>query len=51
MSYNVVARCRRGFARLSAQTGAAVVPVIGIGEPYIVGKPTLFARVFKALKP
>jgi hypothetical protein len=51
MSYAVVARCRRGFARLARDTGAALVPVIGVGETYLAGRPTLFARVFKALKP
>ncbi|KAI8471046.1 MAG: hypothetical protein J3K34DRAFT_418377 [Monoraphidium minutum] len=51
MSSAVVARCRRGFARLAAETGASIVPVIGVGEAYVAGEPTLFGRVFKSLKP
>jgi hypothetical protein len=34
-TYGVVAACRRGFARLALRSGAALVPVIGVGEPLI----------------
>ncbi|KAI8474440.1 MAG: hypothetical protein J3K34DRAFT_391245 [Monoraphidium minutum] len=50
-SYKVVLRRRRGFARLSAATGAALVPVIGIGEPFVAGEPpgTRVGVIFKAV--
>lgn len=34
-TYGVVTACRRGFARLALASGAALVPVIGVGEPLI----------------
>jgi hypothetical protein len=45
----VVAKCRRGFARLALETGASLVPVIGVGEPFVCSKPALGARVLKLL--
>ena len=50
-SYRVAVRCRRGFARLAAETGAALVPVIGVGEPYLAGEATLGARLLKLFAP
>lgn len=50
-TYNVAVRCRKGFARLAAETGAALVPVIGVGEPYVVGEPTFGARILKLVAP
>lgn len=50
-TYSVVARCRRGFARLALETGAALVPVIGVGEPLLAGRPTFGGRIFKSLQP
>jgi hypothetical protein len=50
-SYHVVAKCRRGFARLALETGASLVPVIGVGEAFIVGRAALWARVIKLMSP
>jgi hypothetical protein len=48
-TYNVAAKCRRGFARLALETGAALVPVVGVGEPFVCSKPAWGARVLKIL--
>jgi hypothetical protein len=37
-SYGVVVRRRTGFARLALETGAALVPVLGIGEAEFCGE-------------
>ncbi|GBF96565.1 diacylglycerol O-acyltransferase 2A [Raphidocelis subcapitata] len=50
-SYAVVLACRRGFARLSVETGTPLVPVVGIGEPHIAGAPAMLARITKTLVP
>jgi 1-acyl-sn-glycerol-3-phosphate acyltransferase len=36
-SYRLVLRRRLGFARLAAEAGAPLVPVIGVGEPDVTG--------------
>lgn len=51
LSYAVVARRRLGFARLAVETGAELVPVIGVGEVLIAGRPAPLSRIFKAMKP
>jgi hypothetical protein len=38
-THKVVVARRRGFARLAAATGAALVPVIGVGETRVGGEP------------
>ncbi|KIZ02802.1 hypothetical protein MNEG_5153 [Monoraphidium neglectum] len=50
-SYKVVLNKRRGFARLAAATGASLVPVIGIGEPFVCGEPcdSRLGLIFKAV--
>lgn len=50
-SYAVALACRRGFARLAVETGAPLVPVVGIGEPHLVGAPALLARITKNIVP
>ncbi|GBF98241.1 hypothetical protein Rsub_11061 [Raphidocelis subcapitata] len=37
-SYRLVIRRRLGFARLASEAGAALVPVLGVGEPEVTGE-------------
>lgn len=37
-SYRLVIRRRLGFARLASEAGAALVPVLGVGEPQVAGE-------------
>ncbi|GBF89940.1 diacylglycerol o-acyltransferase [Raphidocelis subcapitata] len=50
-TYAVAVKCRKGFARLAAETGAALVPVVGVGETFLAGEPTFAARIFKLIVP
>lgn len=50
-TYKAALHCRRGFCRLALETRAALVPVIGVGEPCFAGAPIFAGRITKLLAP
>ena len=48
-TYKLILKQRKGFIRLAHTTGATLVPVLGIGEPFIVGRASFGARALKLL--
>lgn len=48
-SYRLVLRRRSGFVRLAGDTGAALVPVLGVGEAKVTGPGCLGALALRWL--
>ncbi len=51
-SYSLVLAKRKGFVRLAHATGAAIVPVLGVGEPDVpLGPGTSMSLYLKVVLP